>query len=415
MNKQRGAIVVEATISLSAFIFMIFTILSIVNICFIQAKIATSLGSAAKEISQYSYLYYALDIDSLDASMASGTQDSKELASKTIYGVDTFISSLSDAGSSAMSGDFDSMMDSIDTGTTSIDSLVSQYSDAIGDDPTGFIIGMGKMAGNELKEEAKVALAQVLAKTFMEKNLKSSPSDSADAFLRRYRVVDGMDGLDFNYTTFLVNGTSNLVQLVVTYKVEVIKLLNVDFAFTIRQCCKTSAWGNGISLIHPQTNGVKTNDKGETIWDMKSDTSRGELIIENERQDFDYTGSGDGFDAYNNDEGQNEFVTIITLDTHEDTYQDYKQIEYRLNRALKELEEGVEDLDEQIEVVDENGETVTVESDPDTRTYEIVLVVPDDADEETLAKAIAEFEANHPGVSVVIKRGYGSPSNPANP
>lgn len=58
MKKQKGAIVVEATIALSAFMFAIFTILSIVNICFIQARLGVALNTAAKEISQYSYLYY---------------------------------------------------------------------------------------------------------------------------------------------------------------------------------------------------------------------------------------------------------------------------------------------------------------------------------------------------------------------
>ena len=51
-KKERGAIVVEATISLTAFIFAIFTILMIVDVCYTQAKISTALNSATKEISQ---------------------------------------------------------------------------------------------------------------------------------------------------------------------------------------------------------------------------------------------------------------------------------------------------------------------------------------------------------------------------
>ena len=51
-ENENGAIVVEATISLSVFIFVIFTILSIVNICYIQAKMSTALDTAAREISQ---------------------------------------------------------------------------------------------------------------------------------------------------------------------------------------------------------------------------------------------------------------------------------------------------------------------------------------------------------------------------
>jgi hypothetical protein len=41
----------------------IFIILSIITICYAQAKIGTALNAAAKEISQYTYLYYALNGD----------------------------------------------------------------------------------------------------------------------------------------------------------------------------------------------------------------------------------------------------------------------------------------------------------------------------------------------------------------
>ena len=57
-RKNRGAIVVEATAVLPIFIFAIYIILSIVDICYVQAKISMALDSAAEDISQYSYLYY---------------------------------------------------------------------------------------------------------------------------------------------------------------------------------------------------------------------------------------------------------------------------------------------------------------------------------------------------------------------
>ena len=46
-KRERGAIVVEATIALTAYIFAIFTILSIVDICYIQAKMSIALDESA--------------------------------------------------------------------------------------------------------------------------------------------------------------------------------------------------------------------------------------------------------------------------------------------------------------------------------------------------------------------------------
>ncbi len=54
---ESGSVTVEATISLSAFMFAIVTILTIVNVCIVQARMSYALNTTAKEISQYSYLY----------------------------------------------------------------------------------------------------------------------------------------------------------------------------------------------------------------------------------------------------------------------------------------------------------------------------------------------------------------------
>ena len=246
-GNERGAVVVEGIISLTTFMFAIFTILSIVNICYIQARMMTALTSAAKEISQYSYFYYKFGIDELDAKMAAGTEESRKLADNTVTGVASLMDSLSGASNSFQTGDLEGMVNQIEGGVDNVDSLVNQYADRIADDPKGFILGMGKMMGNELKEKGKAILCQALAKAFMKKNLKASPGDDPDAFLKRYKVVGGLAGLDFEYTTFLQNGKSNLIQLVVTYKVKVIELLNIDYEYTFRHCIKTTAWGRGVS------------------------------------------------------------------------------------------------------------------------------------------------------------------------
>lgn len=365
-DKETGAIVVEATIALTAFMFAIFTILSIVNICFIQAKVGIALNTAAKEISQYSYLYYALGIDNLEAKFNEGTSDSKQLAEDTIDGVGIMMSSLSNAASSAESGDFDTMISEIQNGATNVDSLVTKYADKLKNDPKGFILGMGKMATNELKEEGKVILAQILAKVFMEKNLMSTPNDDADAYLKSYGVVDGMDGLDFNYTTFLAYGTSNEIQLVCTYDVRVLQLLGIDFNFKIRQCSKTTAWGNGVSLISPST--TSSTSTTDNVWQLKSYTERGKQIVEKEKQSYTYTSSGQGFDAYNNAGGKNEFVTITSIDTTLSTYQDSSGIKNRLSTVYNAMDNSVSKLDSELEVQNQSGETVTVTSDPDMKS-----------------------------------------------
>ena len=403
MRKEKGAIVVEATISLTAFMFAIFMILSIVNICFIQAKISVALNTAAKELSQYSYLYYALGANNLESEFNNGTEDSKQLAMDTIDGVGTMMDSLANAGASVETGDFETMMSEIETGKTTAESLITQYADGLKNDPKGFILGMGKMATNELKEEAKTALAQILARVFMEKNLKASPEDDPDAYLRNYGVVDGMDGLDFNYTTFLAYGNSNEIQLVVTYDVRVMQLLNLDFKFTIRQCSKTTAWGNGISKMNPEQN--QATETGENLWDLGINP-RGTKIVENEKKKYAYTDTNHGFDAYN--PADNEFVTIVSTDTSTKSRSTAKGIKDFLNASYRDMTQKVDNLGETIQVTDQSGNKVDFTSNPESRRYEIVLVVPDNAPMDVVTEGVNQFKESNPGVNVIVRKGYGN-------
>ena len=402
-DRERGAIVVEAIISLTTFMFAIFTILSIVNICYIQARMSNALNSAAKEISQYSFFYYKFGIDQLEQglSQSEGVKDSRALADDTVEGMSALMDNLTNANSNLESGNFDDLVSDIQNGKTNVDGMVDQWADAIGDDPTGFIIGMGKMMGNELVQEGKSLLCEVLAKAFMKKNLKAYPEDDPERFLHAYRIVNGMAGLDFEYTTFLQDGTSNEIQLVVTYDVRVLNLLNIDFDFTFRQCVKTTAWGRGISKINPDDS-MPISVPSSSIWDSGNGT-RGKYIVSKEKERYDYTDSGNHFDAFDPD--TNTFITIISVDTTT-----HASVEQSLRNALNEMQSGVEDLEENITVTDKQGNEVALTSDLESRNYEIVLVVPDDADMDEVNAIVAEFEKNHPGVSIEVRAGYGNPT-----
>ena len=88
---ESGSVTIEATISLSAFMFAIVTLLTIVNICLVQARVAVAINTTAKELSQYSYLYSLTGFNKSEAELAQaakdGTQDIDSIMSdiKTPY------------------------------------------------------------------------------------------------------------------------------------------------------------------------------------------------------------------------------------------------------------------------------------------------------------------------------------------
>ena len=412
-SKERGAIVVEATLTLTLFIFTIFTILMIVDIYYIQAKMSVALNSAAKEISQYSYLYYKLGVDQLESDLAEGAAEARDTANQTIDGVGTMMNSLSGAGSALQSGDFDTMMNEVETTGQTVESLVNLYGERIGDDPKQFIAGMGKLAGSELSQEAKTALGQVLAKTFMKKNLASYKGQDADAFLKKHRVDKGMAGLDFNYTSLMAYGTTDQILLVVTYDVNVVKLLNnMDFKFTFRQCAKTTAWDNGISGSQVE----EATEAGESIWD-ESNSKRGHYIQDKETASCTYLSSGNGFNGYN--QSNNEFVNISSINTHAKSYTGAdadKNIKKRINEECNKVINGVKPLGETLTLKDSSGKSAKVSSPKSSRVYKVVIVVPEDADKasiQSIANQVAAQKAKKGyTVTIEVKTGYGVPSPP---
>ena len=52
---EKGAATIEAVVSFTGFLFVIFTLLNIVNFCRAQMLVSNAVDTVAKELTQYSY------------------------------------------------------------------------------------------------------------------------------------------------------------------------------------------------------------------------------------------------------------------------------------------------------------------------------------------------------------------------
>lgn len=223
---ERGAIVIEATLSLSFFIFVMFTMLSFINIAYAQARIAVAVNAAAKEMSQYAQIYYATGMNEvLTGDGGIGSEITGEVA-----GAASTVSENIDLATPVF--EMLDMLSGSDTSSTisSFSSEVSAAGDAI--------------EGDNLGDYIKNASGEVLGKYFMQKNLSNYEGQTADDFLSSLRVVDGLDGIDFAGTSFL-ESTSGNVNLIVSYKIRVIELLGFEYDFCFSHYAYTKAWGSG--------------------------------------------------------------------------------------------------------------------------------------------------------------------------
>ncbi len=200
-NKERGAIIIEATVSLSIFMFAIYTILSIVMICYTQERVAIALNSATKQVAQCGHLL-----------KASG-------ANKVISGND---------GS-----------------TTAVANKISEFLESLGsiveglapDDVTGLINGAaGSISNDSLMDVIRTWATDGVVKKLMDKNLKTDGCSGLEDFKRKHKITS----MDFIGSNAMENGDN--IYMMVNYDVEVVKLLHIEKVFHFSHGAYAEIW-----------------------------------------------------------------------------------------------------------------------------------------------------------------------------
>lgn len=210
MKSERGAVIIEAVLSLTVFMFAMLTIFSIYNVCLAQARIGAALNATAKEISQYSYVYDLTGINDKQANIANQGGAAQSALSDNLSEVNDFYDAIGGIAGIALS---------FSSSTENADSFLAYTLNA----------GIDQLKGS---------LCGELARSLMKKHFGSDP----DGYLEGLGIDGGMSGLSFTKTRFFTDGQSNEIILDVRYQVTIIKLLNIDITLNFEQCAKTLAW-----------------------------------------------------------------------------------------------------------------------------------------------------------------------------
>lgn len=252
LRKEEGYITVEATISLTIYIFAFMMIFSIIHLCRVQMKISVAINNAAKEVSQYSYLY---GVSGLSGSLSAVAKRSLEEQAEyknigsdvsSLYGQ---IVKLGDGGGGGFNVDnIHNLQDELGTVKNSAASLKSKLKKKI-EDPKEMLMGLCSVLVAEGNEAINNVAAEYLAKALVRQNLKRELTDS-DAEIEDYLHSMGLkktsgtyfESIDFQYSRLFPDG-ENEIKIVAVYEVRVLPLLDVvDSSFTIVQTARTRAW-----------------------------------------------------------------------------------------------------------------------------------------------------------------------------
>lgn len=270
-KNQKGSVSIEATISLTAFLFMFIMVYSLITICRAQAKIGNAINNTAREISQYSYIYGLTGLNESFKALhesASGTKGGINGFIDDVNGTFDAIQNLGDDVDAAtktdstdieeVSGNWDSVIESAktvkDTGAANVKEVKSAI-DSLVEDPKGVMLGLARVFASETIDVATSKLiAEPVSKALVKKHLKRFEGDNANSYLASMGVVTDeaggnayIDALDFSRSTIFADGEDDIV-LVVTYKIEALPLLPIDYDFVITQTAATKGWLNGDKL-----------------------------------------------------------------------------------------------------------------------------------------------------------------------
>ena len=213
MKSERGAIIVEATIALSFFMFAIVSVLLFYRVAMAQARIGSALNATAKEIAEYGYIYELTGLNEKQRNISS----KGEAAGKTLNENLSDIGNLYDA--------FKGLSESAKTITSSSENTES------------FLYYLLNQGIEAVKGQAVGFASKIISRKHF-----GSSKEAADAYLKSLGVVDGYNGLRFGSSSVFKDGVDKNVTLVVSYKIRYLRLFNYDLTKDYTLCAKTRAW-----------------------------------------------------------------------------------------------------------------------------------------------------------------------------
>lgn len=245
-ERESGAIIIEATIALTTFMFAIVSILFVAHICYAQAKIGMVINGVAKDLSEFSYVYSLTGLADKHSKLSADAAKANESIDNVVDNlgnVTETLGNLKDIGSSLLN---DSEMQS----------------------------SMMALIKNEAANKAESVVTEIAVKQFAKTRLSGTGAD-CETVLKRLGVektaATYLESIDFGDSVFCVNGSAE-IKVVAQYSVKLIKLLNVDITFDICQCASTKAWGAAPKTDDEVAEGQNNSEEASNPEETPSET-----------------------------------------------------------------------------------------------------------------------------------------------
>ena len=436
---EKGAVTVEATISLTAFMFAIITVLTVLNICTVQAKIANAINLTAREISQYSYLYSLTGMNGSLNKVKDSAKSKADSVTSTVEGVMAVYN-----GAMSLAGDVGGTLDEASQGNVSTSEMkgalngwASQAEDLknkgseayssvkdLVSDPKSLMFGFAQMAASDGITLGDSLLSSFIAKGMCARHLVNVEKGDTEEYLKKMRVVPKngsyLDGLDFTGSR-IFSGGSNEIKISVEYDVKLIDLLPIDFTFHFKQTAITYGWSCG-DVDYSSFTKYVDND---TLWTNASIHDRSSLIRKEQMERLKkegYLNVCNMTDVQLYDPKTQQFIMIKSMNPLYSGDGEPTLTVEDLNEAA--IRQSIEQMcakmksntDGNISVKVKDGDGEKSEYSVEGASNKIVLVIPEDKDlKEKIQEIIDSANTNGVEIELIAEHGNGASRSVAEP
>ena len=197
-GSESGAIIVEATISLSTFMFAMYILLSVIQMAYVQERMAVALDRTSKEMAEFKHVWFATGMAGIYSGKGGKSSNYANESAEMLKKIGSVVHSdmVTNAGN-ALEGD----------------SLT-----AIAEKGVGIALAEGRFKQNVVPDT-------------------NGKTGDFDGFLKRNRIE--------NYSLGKSVFFQEEVFLRVDYDMKVVPLLNIDIRFHMSHCSYARAWAGG--------------------------------------------------------------------------------------------------------------------------------------------------------------------------
>lgn len=231
-KNEDGYIVVETSVAFMLFVFLVVSILSLINIVTLQTRVHYALTQTANELSMYSYVVETLGLTSTIKGLDKTGKEVQDKIDGVINDLNTIETSVN-----GMTSDTEKFFDNLDAVIGAVKSL-SGTAQGVIEDPKGTFVALVRYGLNKTKN---LAVQEGVIRPMMEKYLANG-DQSAKEFLSGYGVKGD---IDLSKSVFInENGD---ITIVASYDIDyTFGLLPLPFTqIHVEQTAKTRAWLGG--------------------------------------------------------------------------------------------------------------------------------------------------------------------------